>query len=187
MLVFCFLSQPCYVHPQISRAFVMIRNFWRFVHGKTEVCHILELNFDRFLRAKHSLIKHVSAALKFFHMEIFPNLQVGIGETRFHVLDFSFREIRALLFQFGHQFCYEQSGIKPRKDLARPTGIIDTHLSMLFKRKYKPPTNTRENLIPHLNLKLWDAQSPMTEELPLASSMTHVVAFASPPKNLCST
>lgn len=154
MPVFCFLSQPCFVHPQLSRAFMMIRNFWRFVHGNPEICEILERNFASFLQAKHSIIRHISVALKFFHMEIFPTLHIGIGQTRFHVLDFSFRELRGLFFQLGHQYCYEQSGIKPRKDLVRSTGIIDMHLSGLFKRKYKPPPNSKENFIPHFESQI---------------------------------
>ena len=154
MLVFCFLSQPSFVHPQLSRAYTMLRNFWRFVHGNPEVCQTLERHFAEFSQAKHSIIHHVRNALKLFHMDILPTLHIGIGNVRFHLLDFSFKELRGLFKHLGHQFCYEQSGIKPRKDLVRPTGIIDMHLSLLFKSKYKPPANSRENLIPHFESQI---------------------------------
>lgn len=151
MLIFCLLVQPCLVEPCTARAYNAIRNFWRFVHRNPQARDRLTNMFDHCMEHKHSLLFHVQKCFLWFHMTLFPDLSIGIGDVRLSILDFEFRDMKPLFVALGKQACYEHSCDKPRKDLFKPKGLIDPFLSTLFKRKYKVPLNHREDLTPHFD------------------------------------
>lgn len=154
MLVFCFLSQPCLVEPRIARAYTAVRNFWRFVHHDPTILAKLQNVFSRCIQHKQSLLYHVSSALEVFHLRLFPSMQVGIAQQRFEILDVTPRDLRPFLCTMGRQACYEASGAKARKDVAKPVGLLDYHLSTAFYHKYKPPRNSKVSLCPHYESQL---------------------------------
>ena len=154
MLVLSLLAEPCLVDPKVARAFTAIRNFWRFVHANPDVCETLCDIFPVCIDQPHSLLHTVSEALRVFHITLFADLTFGIADVRIPLLEVTFKDLKQLLYALGKQACYELSVYKPRKDLCRPTGIIDTTLSRLFLQKYKPPKASKENLSPFFESQL---------------------------------
>ena len=175
MLVLSLLAEPCLVDPKVARAFTAIRNFWRFVHANPDVCETLCDIFPVCIDQPHSLLHTVSEALRVFHITLFADLTFGIADVRIPLLEVTFKDLKQLLYALGKQACYELSVYKPRKDLCRPTGIIDTTLSRLFLQKYKPPKASKENLSPFFESQLVGCT--------ITNDRRHAAGFAE--SNLC--
>ena len=154
MLVFCFFSQPCFVEPKTARAYTAVLNFWRYIHSHPEIITTLQNIFEASIALKQSLVCHVSKALEHFHLRLFPDLSVGIGNQRFEILDVTPRDLRGFLHVMGRQACYEASGAKARKDVSKPSGLLDFNLSTAFYRRYSPPTDCVRSLVPHFESQI---------------------------------
>ena len=154
MLVLSLLAEPCLVDPKVARAFNAIRNFWRFVHAYPAMLGTLQTIFCRSVSHPHSLLHSVSEALRIFHISLFEDMTFGIADVRIPIIEVSFKDIKQLLYTLGRQACYESSVFKPRKDLNRPSGMLDVALSRLFLRRYNPPRASKENLVPFFESQL---------------------------------
>ena len=147
-LVFTLLSQPCYAEPTVARAYTAVRNFWRFVHQHPESLCLLRELFHDSLQNQHSFLKHITNALSVFHLALFPNMQVGIGSIKFNILEVQIRDLKPFLLVMGRQHAYENVSFRTRKDVKRPTGLLDFDLSSCFRQFYKPVLG-EPSLIPH--------------------------------------
>lgn len=136
------------MEPLIGRAYTAVRNFWRFIHQNPSSLDGLRSLFHESLKNKHSFLKHITDALRVFHLGLFPNLQVGIGSHRFNILDVQLRDLKPFLLVMGRQQAYEKVSFRTRKDVKRPTGLLDFSLSSCFRRRYHQVPG-ESSLIPH--------------------------------------
>lgn len=142
MLIFTFLCNPCFVHPRVARAYVTVCNIWRFLHRNPSFVPKLQQIFMTANQNKHSLISHFREALLVFHCALMPDLCICIGSSKFSILDVSPKDLRGMLHALGRQFCYENTNFNSRKDVKKPSGLVDLRLSLAYKfasRKHQPP------------------------------------------------
>ena len=154
MFVFCFLSQPCLVEPSIARAYCAVRNMWRFVHAYPCCIQVFRTHYDKMMQCQQSLLAHFQKALNIFHLALFPDLSIRIGRQSFSVLDVHPKDLKGFLHVMGRQACYETAGSKFRKDIFKPTGLLDFHLSTLFKTCHAKPEDSCSWLQPHVDSQL---------------------------------
>ena len=153
MMIFTFLSQPCHTEPTVARAYCALRKFWRFIHDHPLMLDRLRAMFSFSINKQHSLLRHISQACETFHLRLFPDMQIGIGKHKYPILDVCARDLCNFLRIMGRQNAYERVSFRTRKDIMRPTGLLDFPLSTVFLKKYKAVPN-ETNLVPHLNRKL---------------------------------
>lgn len=153
MLVFTFLCNPCFVHPKVARAYVTVCNMWRYVHRHPEMLSRLRTVYPTAIVGKHTLLAHFRNALKIFHCAVMPDLTIGIGSSRFSILDVSPKDIRGMLHALGRQYCYESVNFNSRKDVKKPTGLVDYSLSTIFKHAASKDL-AQKSLIPHFDAQI---------------------------------
>lgn len=153
MLIFTFLCNPCFVHPQVARAYVTVCNIWRFDHRNPLVVSKLQGLYSSSVHSKHSLIAHFRDALRVFHCALLPDLSIGIGSSKFQILDVTSKDLRGLLHALGRQFCYEKTNYNSRKDFKKPSGLVDLRLSLAFK--HRPPKHVNpKDVMCHFDAQL---------------------------------
>ena len=133
MLVFAFLCNPCFVHPRVARAYVTVRNLWRAIHRKPPLLERLRDLFHDSATRKHSLLAHFRDALTVFRCTLLPNMNISLGASQLSILDISPKDLKGLLHTLGRQYCYEHVNYNSRKDVKKPSGLLDFGLSTAFK------------------------------------------------------
>ena len=154
MFVFCFLAQPWRVEPTIARAYCAVRNMWRYVHSHPCCLERLRNFFEAMIKCKHSLLAHFRQALQVFHLALFSDMSIRIGTVTFSILDIHPKDLRPFLHTMAQQACYEASGTKPRKDIYKPTGLLDGYLSTAFHRFHAKKDDPCAFLKPHFDSQL---------------------------------
>ena len=134
MLIFTFLCNPRFVHPRVARAYVTVCNIWRLLHRNPSFVSKFQNLFATANQGKHSLIAHFREALLVFHCSLLPDCAIGIGSSKFSILDVSPKDLRGMLHALGRQFCYEHTNYNSRKDVRKPTGLVDLRLSLAYKQ-----------------------------------------------------
>ena len=153
MLIFTFLCNPCFVHPRVARAYVTVCNVWRYLHRHPEAVEKLQGLFVHANHHKHSLLAHFREALLVFHCALLPDLCIGIGSSKFSILDVTPKDLRGMLHALGRQYCYESTNYNSRKDVRKPTGLVDHRLSLAFKMCPPKHINPKE-MMRHFDAQL---------------------------------
>lgn len=149
MLVFAFLSKPHRVEPICARAYCCILDFWRFIHAhpdRFDQCRALACNPTI---PKHSLIVQVRHALALFRLGLNENLDLTFASVLIPILHVGVKDIKCLLANLAVQYCYEKAALQSRKDLCKPTGLVDLSFYKSFFLMYTKPFNACFDLTPH--------------------------------------
>ena len=141
-LVLTFLGKPYRTEPHIARAYNAIMEFLRFFHAnmqhKTLILELLNAPFVN----KYGLIPKLRNACDCFGINVHDDLTFSWRNShKIPAEELAPKDIRNTLQMLAVNATYYRSTDAKRKDLFKPTGILDFDLTTLYQRNTKLQTN----------------------------------------------
>ena len=142
-LVITLLGQPHRIEPHFARAYHTIMDFLRFFHAHLEHKPLIMELLAAPSENKHGLAPKLREACACFGIHIHGDLTLTWRNSQQIPIEaLTAKDSRKTLQTLAVNAAYHNSADTKRKDLSKPTGVIDRDLTLLFTRKSKLQTST---------------------------------------------
>ena len=142
-LVLTFLGQPHRIEPTYTRAYTALLDFLRYYHTHPQCKQMCVRLLNTENPPKFGLLTKLREMCKLFDLNLHPDLTMSWkGSDKIPLDELTPKDIKKCLQQFIKNACYQNAAFAKRKDIEKPTGVLDYDLSMLFTKHSKLTTNT---------------------------------------------
>ena len=129
-LVIALLSKPHRVDVCLSKAYLTLLDFIRFLKFDLEIVSTCKALFHAIPNSKSNLMRNVVEAANVFGFSVDKELRFSFhGSQPVFILDVHPKDFKRLLQMLARNASYHSAQTKTRKDFFKPTGVLDFDLT----------------------------------------------------------
>ena len=138
MLLFGLLHKPHRVEPQHASAYCAIMDFHRFVCAFPDFFDKCNFLLGKIAENGFNYMRTVVEAFNLFGLRLDDGLVISFrNSSRIPLIDCHAKDLRKTLQCLARNACYHAAAHKTRKDMHKPTGVLDFDLTATFWRYSK--------------------------------------------------